>query len=165
VRLRRSSESLPRITLVATLALLARFREGQEDKPGLLETGMECDVEKPALAHGSDLREAGNRLRELPVATNGAQRPRLLGDEDDPFRQEGEGPWPVEAIGHGLEHGRRRNQHRTQRAQRNGETGWRERHGDRSCGTRLMKDMISLTQRAKSWTSCGESVRGQLSKM
>ena len=75
VMLRRSSDSLPRITLVAFMPILARLREGQEDQPSLRETGMERDVEQPALADGSDLRQACDRLRELSVATDGAQAP------------------------------------------------------------------------------------------
>ena len=107
----------------AVLALLARFREGEEHEPRLREIRMKCDVEEPALVTCGDLRQAGDRIRQLPVGTDGAEVSGAFGDENRPVRQEGEGPRMVKTVGHGLQH----------LARLGAGTQWCQRNGEKAC--------------------------------
>jgi len=57
-------------------------------------------VQESALAHGNDLGNALDRVRQQGAVSDDAEPPGPFGDQDVAPREEGDGPGVLEAVGH-----------------------------------------------------------------
>ena len=80
-------------------AALTAPHVGQVNEVVLRVTGMQRDIEQPALADGGDLRQAGNRLRiQLAVLADDPQPARAFRDQHPAIGQEREAPGMLEPL-------------------------------------------------------------------
>ena len=85
------------------VAAVAGLGIAQIHQAVLAEVRVERDVEKAALITRVHLRHARDRLRDLALGRDMAERPRPLGHQHAAVRQKSERPGMAEPVGNGLD--------------------------------------------------------------